>query len=68
MLTQKQIDFLNSEIKEGYGNPKQLAKHLDKAMEMLFYVEEDTFDRKVMQNTASALKLVSDALKIKDIV
>ncbi|RIV35801.1 hypothetical protein D2V08_04040 [Flagellimonas lutimaris] len=43
-------------IEDGYGAPEELAKVLDLALEMLFYLEEDTFDRKEVQQVVAALK------------
>lgn len=39
-----------------YGSPEGLAKNLDLAIEMLFYLEEDTFERRDVQNVVSALR------------
>ena len=43
-------------IEDGYGAPEELAKVLDLAIEMLFYLEEDTFDRKEVQQVVAALR------------
>ena len=43
-------------IEDGYGAPEELAKVLDLAVEMLFYLEEDTFDRKEVQQVVAALR------------
>lgn len=63
MLTKEQEACLNRLIEEGYGESKELAKHLDAAVEMLFYVEEETFVRKDIQNVVSALRGISIALR-----
>lgn len=43
-------------IEDGYGSPEELAKVLDLAVEMLFYLEEDAFDRKETQQVVAALR------------
>ncbi|WP_437398057.1 hypothetical protein [Flagellimonas lutimaris] len=43
-------------IEDWYGSPEELAKVLDLAVEMLFYLEEDTFDRKEVQQVVAALR------------
>jgi len=42
-------------IKDTYGTPENLANWLDLGVEMLFYVEEDTFSRVELQEVATAL-------------
>ncbi|UII81515.1 hypothetical protein [Flagellimonas sp. CMM7] len=54
---------LSEFIKEAYGSPEQLAAVLDLGIEMLFYLEEDTFERKDVQHVASAMRLVRDVLR-----
>ena len=43
-------------IEDWYGSPEELAKVLDLALKMLFYLEEDTFDRKEVQQVVAALR------------
>ncbi len=43
-------------IEDTYGTPEELAKILDYGIEMLFYLEEDTFDRKEVQQVVAALR------------
>ncbi|WP_246245557.1 MULTISPECIES: hypothetical protein [Flavobacteriaceae] len=57
---------LSELIQEAYGSPVQLAKILDLAIEMLFYLEEDTFDRKDVQHVASAIRAICEALRQGD--
>lgn len=57
---------LSEFIKEAYGSPEQLADILDLGIEMLFYLEEDTFERKDVQHVASALRFVRDILRQDD--
>jgi len=50
-------------IEDGYGAPEELAKVLDLALEMLFYLEEDTFDRKEVQQVVAALREILVGLR-----
>jgi len=43
-------------IEDTYGTPEELTKVLDLGIEMLFYLEEDTFDRKEVQQVVVALR------------
>ena len=43
-------------IEDWYGTPEELAKVLDLGIEMLFYLEEDTFDRREVQQVVAALR------------
>ena len=43
-------------IEDTYGTPEELAKVLDYGIEMLFYLEEDTFERKEVQQVVAALR------------
>lgn len=51
-----QIEKLTEWIQDTYGSSAQLCEHLNMAMEMLFYVEEDAFDRREIQNVVTALR------------
>jgi hypothetical protein len=50
-------------IEDSYGSPSKLAQHLDMGVEMLFYLEEDTFDRGDVQSVVSALREIIGALR-----
>jgi len=50
-------------IEDWYGSPEALAKVLDLALEMLFYLEEDTFDRKEVQQVVAALRGIAVGLR-----
>lgn len=66
MKISKNADYsnnLNELIKEAYGTGEQLAEVLHLGIEMLFYLEEDTFERKDLQHVASAIRIVCEALK-----
>ena len=62
---------MNKELKEGflslvvdrYGSLQELAKILDLGIEMLFYLEEDTFDKREVQSVVSALRGIIKALR-----
>ncbi|MDC6366616.1 MULTISPECIES: hypothetical protein [Flavobacteriaceae] len=43
-------------IEDTYGSKEELAKVLDFGIEMLFYLEEDSFNRKEVQQVVSALR------------
>lgn len=53
-------------IEDWYGSPEELAKVLDLALEMLFYLEEDTFDRKEVQQVVAALRGIVVGLRGKN--
>ncbi|MFS4454515.1 hypothetical protein [Maribacter sp. 2304DJ31-5] len=65
-MCEKQQDDLFEMIDESYGSPEKLAKHLDLALEMLFYVEEDTFDRREVRSVVSALRTIISTLRQQD--
>ncbi|UII75458.1 hypothetical protein LV716_14500 [Flagellimonas sp. HMM57] len=50
-------------IKDSYGDPGGLANFLDKAIEMLFYIEDHTFDRRDVQSVVSALRTIISILR-----
>jgi len=55
-LKRKRKEYLSNLIDDAYGSPSKLAEHLDLGIEMLFYLEEDSFDRREVQSVVSALK------------
>ncbi|WP_421808999.1 hypothetical protein [Flagellimonas sp.] len=63
MPSNNPIIQLSDFIEDAYGTPEALAQQLDLAVEMLFYVEEDTFSRRELQEVASALKDVVRVLR-----
>ena len=63
MFERKQKSCLLKRIEESHGSPEKLAKYLDRGIEMLFYLEEDTFERREVQNVVSAIRLISDFLR-----
>lgn len=56
MLTDTQIRCLSDVIKDTYGSPEELAKQLDLGIEMLFYLQEDTFNQTELRNVVAALR------------
>jgi len=63
MLKEKQIEYLTELIDDTYGSSEELAKILDLGIEMLFYLEEDTFDRDEVQKVVSALRGIIGILR-----
>ncbi|SFC61360.1 hypothetical protein SAMN04487891_11527 [Flagellimonas taeanensis] len=63
MLTKNQLDELSKIIEDQYGSAETLANWLDLAVEMLFYVEEDTFSRVEFQEVATAIRKVIGVLR-----
>lgn len=62
-MNNNQLDELSQIIENRYGTPETLANWLDLAVEMLFYVEEDTFSREELQEVATALRGVVQVLR-----
>ena len=54
--TMEKAAILLNWIEDTYGSPEELAKILDYGIEMLFYLEADTFDRKEVQNVVAAIR------------
>ncbi|WP_350287962.1 hypothetical protein [uncultured Croceitalea sp.] len=65
-MKKKQKEYLSDLIDESYGSPSRLAQHLDMGVEMLFYLEEDTFDKREVQSVVSALKGIILALRMRE--
>lgn len=63
MMNNNQLDELSQIIENRYGTPETLANWLDLAIEMLFYVEEDTFSRDELQEVATAIRGVVRVLR-----
>ena len=49
-------EVLTNWIEDTYGSPEELAKILDYGIEMLFYLEEGSFEQKEVQNVVAALR------------
>lgn len=64
MLKTPQLHPLTNNLNERYdGNTNALIKHLDEAMYMLFFLEEDTFSRKDVQTVVYALKNLKEGFE-----
>lgn len=50
-------------IQDVYGSKEALAQILDLAIEMLFYLEEDTFEKREVQQVVSALRGIAQELR-----
>ncbi|WP_318343689.1 hypothetical protein [Flagellimonas baculiformis] len=55
MLNETQITQLNEWITDTYGTFGELAHYLDLAVEMLFYVEQDLFGQRELQEVITVL-------------
>ena len=61
-MKKQEIDF--SKLVDNCSlSPDEFTKYLDLGVEMLFYVEADTFDRKDIQNVVYAIKRIIDNLR-----
>lgn len=50
-------------VDDTYGSPESLAQVLDFAIEMLFYLEEDSFEKKEVRDVVAALRGVVGVLR-----
>ena len=62
MPIQSEQQFLK-DIEDAYGSTEDMAKILDLSIEMLFYLEENTFTRREVQEVVSALRIVIGFLR-----
>ena len=63
MVQETQKEYLLKFIKDTYGSAEGLIDHLYLGIEMLFYLEDDTFDKREIQAVVSALKGIIAALQ-----
>ena len=63
MLTKSQITELNAWITDTFGTTEVLVEYLDLAMEMLFYVEQGTFEQRELQDVVTVLRGLKQVLK-----
>nr|WP_299000579.1 hypothetical protein [uncultured Allomuricauda sp.] len=54
MVPKKQLDNLTHLIEDTYGTPETLARQLDLTVEMLFYLEDNPFTKREVQNVVAA--------------
>ena len=66
ILMKKQEELLFQLIDDTYGSPEELAEYLDLGIEMLFYLEEDTFEKRDVQAVVSALRGIICVLRNKE--
>ncbi|MBS9461774.1 hypothetical protein KIM67_05085 [Flagellimonas sp. 389] len=52
----KQGEYLIQWIEDTYGSPEELGKVLDYGIEMLFYLEPDSFDPIEVREVVSAIR------------
>jgi len=57
---------ISKSIIEAYGSREGLAEVLNLGIEMLFYLEEDTFEQGDIQKVASAIRTACEFLKQGD--
>ena len=50
-------------IEDTYGSPEKLAQVLDFGIEMLFYLEEGTFDKRGVRYVVAAMRGVINKLR-----
>ncbi|MEM9078382.1 MAG: hypothetical protein AAGC43_15165 [Bacteroidota bacterium] len=50
-------------IEDTYGSPEELAQVLDFGIEMLFYLEENTFEKREVQDVVSAMRGIAIKLR-----
>lgn len=62
----KRFDDLNEIIQEAYGSKEQLAEVLNRGIDMLHYLEPNTYERHDVQNVASAMRIVCEVLSQGD--
>ncbi len=51
-------EVLKNWIEDMYGSSEKLAQVLDFGVEMLFYLEEGTFEKREVQDVVSALRRI----------
>jgi DNA-binding CsgD family transcriptional regulator len=66
MFEEKPKEYLSELIEESYGSSEELAKHLDMGIEMLFYLEEGTFEKRDVQNVVSAIRGIIRVLRYRE--
>jgi len=63
MLAKEEQEGLSKLIDNSYGSPESLAKHLDMGIEMLFYIEDDTFEKRDVQAVVSAIRGITKIIR-----
>ena len=63
MVSKQQLERLNHLVKDTYGSSEALAQQLDLTIEMLFYLEDNAFTKREVQNVVAALRDVVEVLR-----
>ncbi len=58
-MEEKLIHWIN----DTYGSPEEFAKTLDFGIEMLFYLEEDSFEPKEVREVVAALRGIVNLIR-----
>lgn len=56
-------NLLSTLITERYESPQELAQYLELGVEMLFYLEDNAFDKREVQDVVYAMKGVVGVLR-----
>ena len=59
----KHYEAFENWIEDTYGSRENLAKTLDFAIEMLFYLEEDSFEKKEVRDVVASLRGIAISLR-----
>lgn len=62
-MNDAQREHLSQMIMERYGSPEALSNILDLGIEMLFYLEEDSFEQREVQSVVSAIRGIVGVLR-----
>lgn len=62
-LTEEQLAQLNELLEDGYGSPEKFARVLDLGIEMLFYVEQEAFTKREIQQVVTAVRGIIGVLR-----
>ncbi len=62
-MKKEQKEYFSELIDDSYGSPEELAGFLDLGIEMLFYLEEDTFDKRDIRSVVSAMRGIIGTLR-----
>ncbi|WP_422860810.1 hypothetical protein ACOKFD_08260 [Flagellimonas sp. S174] len=57
-------EALKKWIEDTYGSPEKLAQVLDSVIEMLFYLEENTFEKREVQDVVSTLRGIVNEIRV----
>jgi len=63
VLEKNQNEYFTEFIHDTYGSPEELVKILDLGIEMLFYIEVDTFAREEVQQVVSSIRGIIEVLR-----